>query len=266
MIAGLPLGETAVPAPVARLAADRPVRRVWENQLGGLTFEVGAGAERCFVKWTPHTSGLDLRREVARMVWAAAFTSVPRVLDEGGDGDGSWIVTAGLPGESAIADRWRADPATAVTAIGRGLRDFHDALPVDTCPFSWSVEDRLVDIRDQAAAGLLKPARWESEHQGLEVASALRLVAATPPIDKLVVCHGDTCAPNTLLTDDGHCSGHVDLGSLGVADRWADLAVATWSLEWNYSPGWDGRLLDAYGIDPDPERTRYYRLLWDLDP
>jgi len=23
-------------------------------------------------------------------------------------------------------------------------------------------------------------------------------------------------------------------------------------------------LLDAYGIKPDAERTRYYRLLWDL--
>mgnify|MGYP001469496996 CR=1 FL=1 len=23
-------------------------------------------------------------------------------------------------------------------------------------------------------------------------------------------------------------------------------------------------LLDAYGAGPDPERTRYYRLLWDL--
>jgi len=24
--------------------------------------------------------------------------------------------------------------------------------------------------------------------------------------------------------------------------------------------------LAAYGVDPDPERTSYYRLLWDLGP
>ncbi len=82
----------------------------------------------------------------------------------------------------------------------------------------------------------------------------------------LVVCHGDACAPNTLLSDDGRWSGHVDLGFLGVADRWADLAVATWSTEWNYGPGWEEPLLDAYGIDPDRERMAYYRLLWDLGP
>jgi aminoglycoside phosphotransferase len=49
-----------------------------------------------------------------------------------------------------------------------------------------------------------------------------------------------------------------------VADRWADLAVATWSLEWNHGPGWDATLLAAYGIDPDLERAAWYRLLWDL--
>ena len=85
-------------------------------------------------------------------------------------------------------------------------------------------------------------------------------------MDEVVVCHGDACAPNTLITDDGRCSGHVDLGALGVADRWADLAIATWSTTWNYGPRWQVPLLDAYGIAPDAERTRYYRLLWDLGP
>ncbi|WP_326639888.1 hypothetical protein OG884_34575 [Streptosporangium sp. NBC_01755] len=46
--------------------------------------------------------------------------------------------------------------------------------------------------------------------------------------------------------------------------RWADLAVAAWSTEWNYGPGYDGVVYDAYGIAPDPERIAYYRLLWDM--
>jgi kanamycin kinase len=92
------------------------------------------------------------------------------------------------------------------------------------------------------------------------------MIAEPPPIDRLVVCHGDACAPNTLLGDDGDCAGHVDLGMLGTGDRWADLAVATWSTHWNYGPGWEQRLLEAYGVSPDEARTRYYRLLWDLGP
>jgi kanamycin kinase len=64
--------------------------------------------------------------------------------------------------------------------------------------------------------------------------------------------------------DDGRCCGHVDLGELGVADRWADLAVATLSLGWNY-PGrvWDAEFFAAYGVEPDPARIDYYRRLWE---
>ena len=54
--------------------------------------------------------------------------------------------------------------------------------------------------------------------------------------------------------------------SAGSASRTggADLAIATWSAGWNYGPGWEPLLLDAYGVEPDPDRTAYYRLLWDL--
>ena len=88
-------------------------------------------------------------------------------------------------------------------------------------------------------------------------------VTDSMPVDRLVVCHGDACAPNTLVDDDGHCHGHVDLGDLGVADRWADLAVATLSLSWNYPGEWEDELFDAYGVDPDPKRVDFYRRLWN---
>ena len=231
-----------IPPVVGAAAQGRPVRLVWRNELGGLTFRIGDGPGSQFVKWSPPASGLDLAPEAARLAWAARFTPVPEVVDAGADESGWWLVTTGLPGESAVADRWRAEPATAVLAIGEGLRAMHDALPVDRCPFSWSVDDRL-------AKGLVP-----------------RPDEDPPSVDRLVVCHGDPCAPNTLIGDDGRWSGHVDFGDMAVADRWADLAVATWSTEWNYGPRWEQALLDAYGIGPDPERTRYYRLLWGPGP
>jgi aminoglycoside phosphotransferase len=263
VLAAEPSPNVAVPPSVQRLIAGRPARAVWENELGGLTYEV-AGSERCFLKWMPATSGIDLSTEVARLNWAVAFSPVPRVLGHGADDAGSWIITAPLPGDNAVSDQWRAEPGRAVSAIGTGLRALHEALPVQTCPFLWSVAGRRDEIHPRAAAGRLVSAHWQEAHRSLGVQEALGVLADAPPIDQLVVCHGDACAPNTLLSDDGSWSGHVDLGSLGVADRWADLAVATWSTQWNYGPGWEHPLLEAYGVEPDPERTAYYRLMWDL--
>jgi kanamycin kinase len=204
---------------------------------------LGVGAGRLFAKWAPAGSGLDIGAEAARLRWAVDFTPVPRVVDHGLDaaGGGEWLVTEGLPGDSAVSPRWRADPETAVRALGAGLRALHDRLPVDDCPFSWSVERRRARAR----------AEGDPEVD----------LSAPPPIDRLVVCHGDACAPNTLLDDDGPWSAHVDMGALGVADRWADLAVGAWNMGMNYGPGWDDTYFDAYGIAPDPERIAFYRRL-----
>ncbi|WP_210480865.1 aminoglycoside 3'-phosphotransferase [Naasia sp. SYSU D00948] len=240
-ITGPPAGPVRVPPLARRLATGAALDAVWENEVGGITFRVG---DDRYLKWTPAGAPIDLTAERDRLLWAAPHTPVPRPLALEADEDGSCLVTEAVRGRSAVDDRWLADPETAVRAIGRGLRALHDALPVESCPFDFSVPERLERAR---SAGL-------SPDPALEEA---------PPIDRLVVCHGDACAPNTLLDDSGEWTAHVDLGRLGVADRWADLAVATWSTEWNYGADWTDLLLEAYGAARDEERIAYYRAVWD---
>lgn len=151
------------PAAVRELAGGRRVRLAWKNE-HALTFDVADRPERCFIKWAPTGSPLDLAAEAARMTWAAAYTPVPRVLGQGADSDGSWLVTAALPGHSAVSPRWLADPRTSVTAIGEGLRAMHNALPAADCPFSWMAEDRIAAAKRAAAAGRLDISDWAPEH------------------------------------------------------------------------------------------------------
>lgn len=245
-LSAVPGPDVEPPAAVRRIAAGAAIRGAWKNHLGGLTFAVGDPPTR-FVKWLPLDVDpllADLRAEADRLRWAGPHTRVPEVLEVGEDDEATWLVTVALPGTSAVDPRWHADPGPAVRAIGTGLRALHDALPVAGCPFDWSPAHRL---------GQLKP---RFEHLRAQLADP-------PPPDRSVVCHGDACAPNTIVGDDGGWVGHVDLGALGVADRWADLAVATMSLGWNFGPGWEHDLYDAYGIAPDAERIAYHRLLWD---
>ncbi|MFD9737699.1 phosphotransferase [Umezawaea sp. NPDC059074] len=263
-LSGTPTGPVPVPAVVTALAGDDAVTPVWRNALGGLTFRLDGGDGVRYVKWVAAgTPEIDLPGEAERLAWAWPWARVPPVLGHGSDAEGSWLVTAAVDGRSAVEARWKAEPAVAAAAIGRGLRLLHDALPVDRCPFDWDVPRRLGRVDERIAEGD-GTAEWSPEHRRLGVVEARALLDAPPEVDRLVVCHGDACAPNTLLGDDGSFAAHVDLGSLGVADRWADLAVATWSLGWNFGPGLDDVLLDAYGIDPDQRRTAYYRLLYDL--
>jgi kanamycin kinase len=234
-LAGPPPIGHPIPAAVTRIADGTSIEPVWLNGRGGLTYRIG---DR-YLKWSPIGSGLDLEGERERLVWASAFHPVPRILEHGSDNHGEWIITRAIAGESAVSQRWIGDPKTAVRAIGEGLRALHENLPVDGCPFTWSVDDRL----DRANS----------------------VFTEAPPIDELVVCHGDACAPNTLISANGSWIAHVDFDSMGIADRWADLAVASMSLDWNFGEGWEEDFFEGYGIERDETRIDFYRQLWNAD-
>lgn len=225
ILANRPEHPVEVPELVRTFVADpAALDAVWLNELGGLTFRDG---DR-YLKWNPRGSGLDLEAERVRLAWLAQRHPVPEVLDFGRDDDGQVLVTRALLGDGAVTDAWRARPRDAVRAIAEGLRVLH-SLPVAGCPFvcTWAV------------------------------------TAGTPAAD-LVIVQGDACAPNTIIGPDARFVGHVDLDAVGTADRWADLAVASMSLDWNYGPGWQDEFFAAYGIDRDESRIRHYRALWEL--
>lgn len=228
------LGDDPVPAVVSALSGGEEPELVWRNQLGGLTFRLG---DR-YVKWNPRTTGVDLRREHDRLVWLSERHPAPAVLDLGVDDDAQWLVTRALPGEHEVGDRWRARRHEAIAAIGAGLRAIH-ALPVEEVPSAWHGES------------------WAERRPGT--------LGPAPTVIDPVVVHGDACAPNTLISPAGEWVGHVDLGDLGVGDRWADLAIASLSLDWNFGESHQDELFAAYGIARDDGRIAYYRALWELE-
>lgn len=238
-----PVSADEVPTVVAEIADGAAIRWIWHNELDGRTFRIDRTDRTEFVKWSPDHPEIDLALEAAKLNWARSYITVPEVIGHGRDSrTSSWLHTVGIAAQSAIAPTWKEKPLIAARAIGSGLRTLHDRLPVADCPWSWQVADRATMISKDEDRGLVDQA---------------------PAIDKLVVCHGDSCAPNTLIDTDNQCAGHVDLGNLGVADRWADLAIATYSLDWNYQPAFEEELLAAYGIERDEARIDYYRRLWD---
>ncbi len=236
------VGPDGVPAVVARLTArhgtGEVAELVWRNELGGLTFRLGVGPGAPYLKWNPRRTGIDLDRERAALGWLAGAHPVPRVLDHGADDHAQWLVTAPLSGEHAVGDRWRARRSAAIAAIAAGLRAVH-ALPLDVVP-----ADRVGEAWATRAPASLGP---------------------RPPVEQAVVVHGDACAPNTLVDDAGRWVGHVDLGDLTVGDRWADLAVASLSLDWNFGEGHQPEFFAAYGIAPDADRIAWYRALWEAE-
>lgn len=244
VLSGPPKTAPSIPAPVRAVAGTAEIEAVWQNAIGGVTYQLGPVDKLRYAKWSPGNppdQEADLLTEARRMKWAGQFINVPTVLSCGQYAEGQLLLTAALPGHNAVSEPGKADPERSAYAIGQGLRELHDKLPVKQCPFSWDLATRIASL----------PLSEQTE-----------LMAEAPPLDA-VVCHGDACLPNTLLDAGGNFLGHVDMGNLGVADRWADLAIAAWSTEWNYGPGYEHLVYAGYGIDPDEEKIAFYRRIWD---
>jgi kanamycin kinase len=205
-----------------------------------------------------------LRGEAERMVWAAPYVPVPKVVALEQLGNTTVLLTEALPGHDATLPGWRADLPALVRALGRGLRSFHEAVGEEWCPFRFDLTRALAHVEERVRGGGVRGAGFHDEHIHLTPAAALAELEATAPDDEdLVVCHGDFCPPNVLL-QGGRVTGYVDLGELGAADRWWDVAVGAWSVGWNFGKELEPLFYESYGVIPDPGRIRFFRLLYDL--
>jgi kanamycin kinase len=198
------------------------------------------------------------------MVWAVAYLPVPVVVAVEKLGDTTVLLTEALPGHDATQSVWRSDLPALVRALGRGLRTFHEAVGEEWCPFRFDHARALAHVEERVRSDDIDPAGFHDEHAHLTPAAALAELESLAPDDQdLVVCHGDYCAPNVLL-QDSRVTGFVDLGELGAADRWWDIAVGAWSVGWNFGEELEPLFYESYGIVPDPARIRFFRLLYDL--
>jgi kanamycin kinase len=221
------------------------------------------------VSMPPGLAGTELTGETARIEWLATQGApVPEVVEHGEEDGVAWLVTRALPGRRASAP-WPADQrAEVVDALVDIALALH-ALPAADCPFDRSLAVSVPEAKAAAVAGLVDLADLDEERRGWGTPRLLAELAATVPSDEdVVVCHGDFCLPNILVDPETlRPTGVVDLGRIGVADRYADLALAVRSLAGplnrQYGPDHARRFLDRYllGEPVDNDRIAFYCLL-----
>ncbi len=258
-------GSPDTPDALKTSYADWSWQVVWQYGPQVLTYRLSKGSEeRRYLKLAPTDWYPSIEDEADRMRWAVDHLPVPPVVEQGSNGQVSWLITRALPGRDATDPVFAPVHERLVRTLAAGLRTFHDA-PVEICPFDFRLEHALAHARRRLDEGRIQPAQdFHPEFGHLSAEEAIEHLHRTrPDSERLVVCHGDYCLPNVLIEADAAC-GFVDLGELGVADRWWDLAVATWSVTWNLGPGYEDLFLHEYGVERDDDRVEFYRLLYDV--
>lgn len=261
-------GSDSPPAPPELLERHRgwTWTEAWSYLPHSVTWRLESpGGEIRFLKISRLGWGVGLDAECERMSWAHRYIAVPKVIGCGSENAVEWMLTEGLPGRDATHPDLKADPRRLVGLLARALRDFHASLPVEECPFDFRNQAALDLVGRRVAEGLINvETDFHPEHEGLTPEDGLAQLKRLRPDDEdLVVCHGDYCFPNVLI-EDWKIAGYLDLGELGVADRWWDVAVGAWSTTWNIGEGYEDLFYESYGIEWDSRRIAFYRLLYDL--
>ncbi|MBU8816669.1 APH(3'') family aminoglycoside O-phosphotransferase [Mycolicibacterium goodii] len=226
----------------------------------------------CYAKLVPAEQADDLAGERDRIAWLdAAGVPVGAVLDWRSADHGACLVTravAGVPADQLDAGTlWQAWPA--ITDLVRQLH----RIDATGCPFDRGLATMMSLARTTVAQRRVQTEFLPEDLHDVPPAEILAGLEAELPLrieqerSEFVVCHGDLCLPNILVhADTRKVSGLIDLGRLGRADPYADIALLlansreTWPDE-DAARRADRAFADRYGTDLDRARQRFYLML-----
>ncbi len=248
----------------------------WIQNKTGQTDEIGLSGS-CVTMYDEFVLKIEAvgprtQASIETMYWLQEIAPVPKILCHEICGGSSYLLMSRMPGKMACDPEYLQQPEILAHALADSLH-FLWSVNTDGCPRNrtlnalleearYNVEHDLVDLdnvdpdtftRFRDPAHLLQ---WLEEHR----------VASHP-----VLAHGDHCLPNIFL-ENGKFRGYIDIGDMGIGEKWRDIALCWRSLRDNLQGKYGGkqypydpnRLFDALGIIPDWNQIHYHLLLDEL--
>lgn len=228
------------------------------------------------LKIQKHTAETD--NEVKIISWLKDSIPCPQILKHEIENDTSYTLESRIKGKMLCDEEYLNNKELLLDLVADGIKSLWK-VDVTACPVTevspltkrleqarYNVEHNLVDL-DDAEEDTFGP-------QGFKDPMDLLLwLENNRPEEDIVLSHGDFCLPN-VFAEGKQITGFIDLGKMGPADRWNDVAIAIRSLDHNASGFYtNGKkcfdfipemLLERLGIKMDFHKNKYYKLLDEL--
>ena len=207
----------------------------------------------------------NITDEMTRLRWLAPYIAVPAVAQFVRTPDQAWLLMTAMKGKTAyqvLQSSPELGPAV-VDALVAFLRRLH-AIPVSACPFNSDHAFRLSQARRRIDSGLVEVDDFDAERDGWTAEQVWEAMQGYLPVTPdPVVTHGDFSLDN-LFMHEGEVVGCIDVGRLGIADRYQDLAIVCNCLG-EFDKSLQERLFLQYGLPiPDQRKLQFHLLLDEL--
>lgn len=209
------------------------------------------------------------------MDWLKNKVSVPECVFDITENGKNYLLMSKIKGKMSCEDEFMKNPRLLISTLADAINGLWN-VDISECPINnclsttlkkaeYRVEHGLVDVNDAEPETFGKDGFKDPEE-------LLDWLYDNKPDEDLVLSHGDFCLPNVFI-ENGKFSGFVDIGRMGIADRYQDIALCCRSLHHNFSGVYSGKeyrgydekmFFDELGIEADYDKIRYYILLDEL--
>ncbi len=219
----------------------------------------------------------ETKNERDIVAWLKGQVPVPEIMAYCVEEGKAYTLMTRMTGEMLCDETYLTNPRQLIRCAAEGLK------------LLWKVDVTGCPLRTSRLEERLKQARWNVENNLVDLDNAeletfgkdgfnnpeelIDWLEKNKPTEDLVLTHGDYCLPNIFAEDD-KINGFIDLGKMGPADRWQDIAIALRNIDHNFAGKHNGgkryfdfkpeMLLDELGIEMDKDKYRYYMLLDEL--
>lgn len=238
-----------------------------EGESGGVIYRLrAADGSRLFLKYGEGPVADAIVDEAVRLRWLRGRMLAANPVAFVAERDAAWLLSEAVAGRTG--DAWLADdPAMlprVIAAFAAFLHRLH-ALPVEDCAFEAGAAVRLAEARRRVAAGLVDEDDFDADHCGMSAAAMLAQTERLAPcVSGRVVTHGDCSLGNLLMDAEGRVTGCIDVGRLGIADPYQDIAIL-WQNLGDWGSAAQATFLAKLGIDEvDERRLSFHRCLDEL--
>lgn len=215
------------------------------------------------------------KNEHAMMDWLKNKVSAPECLCDISENGMNYLLMSKIGGKMSCDDEFMNDPELLIHILAGAMKMLWST-DISGCPVENDLSTVLRQAEHRVEHGLVDIDDAEPETFGKDgfknPEELFRWLYENKPEEDFVLSHGDFCLPN-IFVDGGKFSGFVDIGRMGVADRYQDIALCLRSLRHNFDGVYNGisyggfdekKFFDALGIEPDYDKIRYYILLDEL--
>lgn len=217
----------------------------------------------------------DNEKDIAE--WLNPRIPVPKMLEYYIEEGNAYTLMTKINGTMLCDEEYLNNSTLLVKLVAKALKLLW-SIDVSSCPFKVSrLEDRLIEAKRNIENGFVNMDNVEPEtfEKGgfTGPKELLEWLENNKPKEDTVLSHGDLCLPN-IFGKGNEIIGFIDIGKMGPADRWQDIAIAIRSLKHNFEGKYNqGKkyfdfepemLLNELGIKLDKEKYRYYLLLDEL--